>query len=47
MRCTQVKAIVRDLEKRRGLLSGPRQVGKYYLARSIAEGFSGSAVSEP
>ena len=39
MRRTQAKAIVRDLENRRVLLSGPRQVGKSYLARSIAEGF--------
>ena len=39
MRRTQAKAIGRDLEKKMVLLSGPRQVGKSYLARSIAEGF--------
>ena len=39
MKRTQAKAIKRDLDKKMVLLSGPRQVGKSYLARSIAEGF--------
>ena len=39
MQRTQAKAIRRDLDKKMVLLSGPRQVGKSYLARSIAEGF--------
>ncbi len=36
---TQAKAIARDLDKKMVLLSGPRQVGKSYLARSLMEGF--------
>ena len=36
---TQAKAIARDLDKKMVLLSGPRQVGKSYLARLIMEGF--------
>ena len=39
MKRTQGKAIKRDLDKKMVLLSGPRQVGKSYLARSIMEGF--------
>lgn len=39
MNRTQAKAIKRDLDKKMVLLSGPRQVGKSYLARSIMEGF--------
>jgi predicted AAA+ superfamily ATPase len=39
MKRTQAKAIVRDPDKKMVLLSGPRQVGKSYLARSIMEGF--------
>jgi len=39
MKRSQAKAIERDLDKKMALLSGPRQVGKSYLARSIAEGF--------
>ena len=39
MKRTQTKAIERDLEKKMVLLSGPRQVGNTYLARSIMEGF--------
>jgi uncharacterized protein len=39
VRRSQAKVIARDLEKKMVLLSGPRQVGKSYLARAIAEGF--------
>ena len=39
MNRTQAKAIKQDLDKKMVLLSGPRQVGKSYLARSIMEGF--------
>jgi len=39
MNRSQAKAIRRDLDKKMVLLSGPRQVGKSYLARSIMEAF--------
>jgi len=40
MKRSQAKTIRRDLDKKMVLLSGPRQVGKSYLARSIMDGFS-------
>lgn len=39
MERVQTKAILRDLDKKMVLLSGPRQVGKSYLARALMAGF--------
>jgi predicted AAA+ superfamily ATPase len=35
----QTKAVLRDLDKKMVLLSGPRQVGKSFLARALMAGF--------